>query len=150
MVSTFCNDIFSLGAIVLSSKYNLFLTFVYQCLEKSLLFLSISLMNLLLSEVFMRLQEYYLAYLVKLCSILDGCGWPFNLGLCFLNLLNYLRHRLFQLLFFLQVNNTFCFSWLSILEQLFFNYFTSCGNINIHHIHIRNECLCFSKRLNLC
>jgi hypothetical protein len=32
---------------------------------------------------------------------------------------------------------------------MFFNYFTSCGNINIHHIHIHNDCLCLSNRLNL-
>ncbi len=76
-------------------------------------------------------------------------GWPFNLGLCFLNLLNCLRHRLLQPFFFFLVSNTFCFSWLSILEHLFLNYFTSCGNINIHHIHIQNACLCFSNRLNL-
>ncbi len=80
---------------------------------------------------------------------LHGCGWPFCLGLCSLNLLNYLHHWLFQPVFFLPINNIFCFSWLSILEHLFFNYFTSCGNINIHHIHIHSDCLCFSNRFEL-
>jgi hypothetical protein len=32
---------------------------------------------------------------------------------------------------------------------LFFSYFTSCGNINIHHIHICSDCLCLSNKLNL-
>jgi hypothetical protein len=32
---------------------------------------------------------------------------------------------------------------------MFFNYFTSCGNINIPCIHIHNDCLCLSNRLNL-
>jgi hypothetical protein len=64
--------------------------------------------------------------------------------------LNYFHHWLFQWLFFLPINNVFCFSWLSILEHLFFNYFTSYGNINIHHIHIHNDCLCFNNKLNLC
>ncbi len=80
---------------------------------------------------------------------LHGCGWPLCLGLCFLNLLNCLHHWLLQLFFFLPVNNIFCFSWLSILEHLLFSYFTSCGNINIHHIHIHNDSLCFNNKLNL-
>jgi hypothetical protein len=69
--------------------------------------------------------------------------------LCFLNLLNCLHHWLFQPLFFIPIRNSFCFSWLSILEHMFFNYFTSCGNIIIHHIHIFNDYLCFSNKLNL-
>jgi len=81
---------------------------------------------------------------------LHGCGWPFYLGLCFLNLLNCFHHCLFQPLFFFPVSNTLCFFWLSILEHLFFNYFTSYGNINIHHIHIRNDCFCLSDKLNFC
>ncbi len=81
---------------------------------------------------------------------LHGCGWPFFLGLCFLNLLNCLHHWFFQMFFFLQVNYTLCFSWFSILEHLFFTYFTSCGNINIHHIHICNDYLCLNNKLNLC
>jgi hypothetical protein len=32
---------------------------------------------------------------------------------------------------------------------MFFRYFTSCGDINIHHIHICNDCLCFNNKLNL-
>ncbi len=32
---------------------------------------------------------------------------------------------------------------------LFFSYYISCGNINIHHIHIYNDYLCLSNRLNL-
>ncbi len=60
---------------------------------------------------------------------------------------NYLHHWLLQPLFFLLVNNTLCFSWLSILEHMFFSCFTYCGNINIHHIHIRNYYLCFYNRL---
>ncbi len=63
--------------------------------------------------------------------------------------MSYFHHLLLQLLFFLLVNNTMCFSWLSILEHLFFSYFTSCGNINIHHIHIHNDCLCLNNMLNL-
>ncbi len=42
------------------------------------------------------------------------------------------------------------FSWFSILVHMFFSYFTSYRNINIHHIHIRNDCLCLNNRLNLC
>ncbi len=78
-----------------------------------------------------------------------GCGWPFCLGLCFLNMLNCFHHWLFQPFFLFLVNGAFCFIWFSILEHMFFNYFTSCGNVNIHHIHIWNNCLCFSSRLNL-
>ncbi len=33
---------------------------------------------------------------------------------------------------------------------MFFSYFTSCGSINIHHIHIHNDYLCLSNKLNLC
>jgi hypothetical protein len=51
-----------------------------------------------------------------------GCGWPFCLGLCFLIFLSYLHHWILQLFFFLLVNSTFCFPWLSILEHMFFNY----------------------------
>jgi hypothetical protein len=80
---------------------------------------------------------------------LHGCGWPFYLGLCFLNLLNGFHHWLLQSFFFLPISNTLCFSWFSILEHLFLSYFTSCGNINIHHIHICNDYLCLSNRLNL-
>jgi hypothetical protein len=64
--------------------------------------------------------------------------------------LNCLHHWFFQLLLFLLINNTFCFPWFLILEHLFFTYFTSCGNIKIHHIHICSDCLCFSNKLNLC
>ncbi len=81
---------------------------------------------------------------------LHGCGWPFCLGLCFLNLLNCFHHWLFQLFFFLLINITLWFSWLYIFEHMFFSYFTSCGNINIHHIHICSDCLCFNNQLNLC
>jgi len=42
------------------------------------------------------------------------------------------------------------FFWFSILEHMFFSYFTSCGNINIHHIHIHNDYSCLSNMLNLC
>jgi len=38
-------------------------------------------------------------------------------------------------------------SWFSILEHLFFNYFTY-GNINMHHIHIHNDCFCLSNKSN--
>jgi hypothetical protein len=62
--------------------------------------------------------------------------------------LNCLDHTLLQLLFFLLINNTHCFSWLFIFEHLFLSYFTSYGNINIHHIHIRNDILCLNNRLN--
>jgi hypothetical protein len=31
---------------------------------------------------------------------------------------------------------------------MFFNYFISCNNTNIHHIHIYNDCLCFNNKLN--
>jgi len=51
---------------------------------------------------------------------------------------------------FLLVNNIFYFLWFSILEHLFFSYFTSCGNINIHHIHICSDYLNLSNKLNLC
>jgi hypothetical protein len=51
---------------------------------------------------------------------------------------------------FLLINNNFYFLWLFILEHLFFSYFTSCGNINIHHIHIYSDCLGLSNMLNLC
>ncbi len=78
-----------------------------------------------------------------------GCGWPLCLGLCFLNLLNCLHHWLLQPLFFFLINNIFCISWLSILEHMFFSYFTSCGNINIHHIHICNDYMCLNNKLNL-
>ncbi len=54
---------------------------------------------------------------------LHGCGWPFCLGLCILNLLNYLHHWFLQSLFFLLINNTLSFSWFSILKHMFFNYF---------------------------
>ncbi len=81
---------------------------------------------------------------------LHGCGWPFCLGLCFLNLLNCLHHWLFQPFFFLLVNNTLCFLWFSILEHMFFNCLTSCCDINIHHIHFFNDCLYFNNRLNFC
>jgi hypothetical protein len=43
------------------------------------------------------------------------------------------------------ISNIFFFPWFSVLEHMFFNYFTSCGNINIHHIHICNDCLCLNK-----
>jgi hypothetical protein len=33
---------------------------------------------------------------------------------------------------------------------MFFSYFTSCGNINIHHIHICSDYLYLNNRLNLC
>ncbi len=79
---------------------------------------------------------------------LHGCGWPFCLGQCFLNLLDCLHHWFFQSFFFLLVNNIFCFLWLSILEHLFFSCLTSCCNINIHHIHIYSDCLCHNNRLN--
>ncbi len=52
-------------------------------------------------------------------------------------------------MFFLPISNILYFSWLFILEHLFSNYFNSCGNINIHHIHIHNDCLYFNNRLNL-
>jgi len=52
--------------------------------------------------------------------------------------------------FLFLASNIVCFSWFSILEHLFFSYFPSFGNINIHHIHIRNDCLCLNNRLNLC
>ncbi len=32
---------------------------------------------------------------------------------------------------------------------MFFSYFISCGNINIHHIYIRNDYLCLNNKLNL-
>ncbi len=79
---------------------------------------------------------------------LHRCGWPFCLGLCFLNLLNYLHHWFFQLFLFLLITNIICFHWLSIFEHLFFSCYTSCCNINIHHIHICNDCLCLNNRLN--
>ncbi len=50
----------------------------------------------------------------------------------------------------LRIKNALCFSWLFILQHMFFSYFISCGNINIHHIHIRNDYLSLSNRLNLC
>ncbi len=56
----------------------------------------------------------------------------------------------YSTILFILVNNTFCFSWLSILKHLFFSYFTSCGDINIHHIHICNDYLCLNNNLNLC
>jgi len=90
-----------------------------------------------------------LSYPTRLCSIPPWMWMALQYGFCFLNLLNYLQHRLLQPLFFLLVNNTICFSWLSILEHLFFNYFTSCRNINIHHIHIYNDYLCLNNKLNL-
>ncbi len=79
---------------------------------------------------------------------LHGCGWPFCLGLCFLNLLNCLHHWLHQPFFFLLVSSTHCFPWFFILEHLFFSCLTCC-NINIHHIHICNDYLYLSNRLNL-
>ncbi len=81
---------------------------------------------------------------------LHGCGWLFDLGLCFLNLLNCLHHRLLQPLFFLLIINTLCFSWLYILKHMFFSYFNFCSNINIHNIHICNHYLGPNNRLNLC
>jgi len=59
------------------------------------------------------------------------------------------HHWLFQPFFFLPINNILCFPWLSILEHLFFSCFTSCCNINIHHIHICSAYLCLNNRLNL-
>jgi hypothetical protein len=53
------------------------------------------------------------------------------------------------LLFFLLVSNIFCFFWLSIFEHVFFSYFISCGNININHIHIYNDCLYLNNMLYL-
>jgi hypothetical protein len=70
------------------------------------------------------------------------------LGLCFLNLLNSLHHWFLQPFFFPLINNTLLFSWFSILEHLLFSYFIFCGNINIHHIYICNDCLCISNKLN--
>jgi hypothetical protein len=32
---------------------------------------------------------------------------------------------------------------------VFFSYLTSCCNINIHHIHIYNDYLCLSNKLNV-
>jgi hypothetical protein len=32
---------------------------------------------------------------------------------------------------------------------MFFNYLTSCCNINIHHIHVCSDFLCLNNRLNL-
>ncbi len=53
---SFCQRyLFNLGAILAtipSSKYNLFLAFTYQCLEKSLLFWSVFLVNSLPLEIF--------------------------------------------------------------------------------------------------
>ncbi len=48
----------------------MFLTSTYQCLEKSLLLWSISLVNSLPFKIFVLPQEQYLAYLAKLCFIL--------------------------------------------------------------------------------
>ncbi len=79
-----------------------------------------------------------------------GCGRPFCLGLCFLNLLNCLHHWLLQLFFILLISSTLCFPWFSIFEHLFFGCLTSCCNINIHHIHIYSDCFYFSNRLNFC
>ncbi len=73
---------------------------------------------------------------------LHGCGWPFCLGLCFLSLLNCLHHWLFKSLFFLPLNNTFCFSWFSILEHMFFGYFISYGNItSTTFTHVMTICV---------
>ncbi len=51
---------------------------------------------------------------------------------------------------FLPICNNFYFFWFFILEHLFFSYFTSYGNINIHHIHICSDCLGLNNMLNLC
>ncbi len=79
-----------------------------------------------------------------------GYGWPFCLGLCFLNLLNCFHHWLLQFFFFFLVSSTLYFLWLFILEHMFFNCLTYCYNINIHHIHICSDCLYFNNRLNFC
>ncbi len=89
-------------------------------------------------------------YCTKLCSIPPWMWMALRFGFVVFELLNCLHHRLLKALFFFLVTNIICFSWLSILEHLFFGYFNSCGNINIHHIHIYNECLCLSNKLNLC
>ncbi len=106
-------------------------------------------MNSLLPKIFMRHRNSISHTQPSCVPSLHGCGWPFCIGLCFLNLLNCLHHWLLQPLFFFLVNNIFCFSWFFILEHMFFNYFTYHGNINIHHIHIHNECLCLNNKLNL-
>ncbi len=112
--------------------------------------------NLFYYDQFLLLNHYFMKFfffhksniwhILSGCVLsLHGCEWPFCLGL-----LNCVNHWLFQLLFFLPIRNIICFLWLSILEHTFFNYVTSCGNINIHHIHICNECLCFNNWLILC
>ncbi len=80
---------------------------------------------------------------------LHGCRWFLCLGLCFLNLLNCLHHWFLQPFLFLLINNTFYFSWLFILEHMFFSYFTSCGKINIHHCRNPTLAKCGSEAQHL-
>jgi hypothetical protein len=72
------------------------------------------------------------------------------LGLWFLNQWNCLHRWLLQSFFSLPIYNIYCFPWLFILEHMLFSCLTSCCNINIHHIHICSDYLCFSNKLNLC
>ncbi len=62
-------------------------------------------------------------------------------GLSILNLLNYFHHWFLQPLSFSQLKTLFVFLG-SLSLTHFFSYFNFCGNINIDHIHIWNDCLC--------
>ncbi len=93
-------------------------------------------------------QEQYLAYPARLCSILPWMWMALMSRFVFFESIQLSRPLTFSIVFFLPINNILCFSWLSILEHLFFSYFTSCNNINTHHISICSDCLCFSNRFN--
>ncbi len=128
----------------ISLVQELFQTFAYKCLEKSLLLWWISLVNSLLHKIYVFHKSSDWHTQSGCVPSFHGCGWPFYMGLCFLNMLNCFHYWLLQLFFFLLVSNIIFFPSVSILEHMFFNYFTSCGNI-----HIYNDYLCLSNRLNL-
>jgi hypothetical protein len=49
---------------------------------------------------------------------------------------------IFQPFFFFPIRSTLCFHWLPILEHLFFNCFTSCGNITFTTFtYVMNVCV---------
>ncbi len=75
-----------------------------------------------------------MAYMAKSCSIPPWMWMAFLFEFLFFEFVELSPPLTFSIVFLFPVNSIFCFSWLSILEHLFFSYFTYCGNINIHHI----------------
>ncbi len=90
-----------------------------------------------------------MAYMAKACSIPPWMWMALLFEFLFFEFVELSPPLTSSIVFLFPISSILCFSWLSILEHLFFSYFTYCGNINIHHIHIYSDCLCLSNRLNL-